>query len=40
MEIRSAGPDKQLFTDDDIVQNPSPAGLGATPQAADSTADR
>lgn len=31
MEIRSAGPDKQLFTNDDVVANPSPAGLGATP---------
>lgn len=30
-EIRSAGPDKQLFTSDDIVLNPSPPGLGATP---------
>lgn len=32
MEIRSAGPDKQLFTPDDVVLNPSPAGLGATPE--------
>lgn len=31
MEIRSAGPDKQLFTADDLVLNPSPPGLGATP---------
>ncbi len=31
MEIRSAGPDKQLFTNDDVIANPSPAGLGATP---------
>lgn len=31
LEIRSAGPDKQLFTPDDISQNPSPPGLGATP---------
>jgi hypothetical protein len=31
MEIRSAGPDKNLFTSDDIVQNPSPSGFGATP---------
>lgn len=30
-EIRSAGPDKQLFTSDDIVLNPSPPGLGVTP---------
>lgn len=30
-EIRSAGPDRQLFTGDDLVVNPSPAGLGATP---------
>ncbi len=33
MEIRSAGPDKQLFTADDVVLNPSPPGLGATPSA-------
>jgi hypothetical protein len=33
MEIRSAGPDKQMFTGDDIVQNPSPPGLGVTPTA-------
>jgi hypothetical protein len=33
MEIRSAGPDRQLFTLDDVVQNPSPPGLGATPTA-------
>ena len=31
MEIRSAGPDKELFTQDDFVLNPSPSGLGATP---------
>ena len=31
MEIRSAGPDKQLFTSDDILLNPSPAGFGVTP---------
>lgn len=31
MEIRSAGPDKSLFTSDDVVLNPSPRGLGATP---------
>ena len=31
MEIRSAGPDRQLFTGDDVVNDPSPAGLGATP---------
>lgn len=30
-EIRSAGPDKQLFTSDDVVLNPSPEGLGVTP---------
>jgi hypothetical protein len=29
MEIRSAGPDRQLFTADDIVRNPSPEGLGS-----------
>jgi hypothetical protein len=33
MEIRSAGPDKQLFTADDIVQNPSPSGFGVTPES-------
>ena len=33
MEIRSAGPDKQLFSPDDIVLNPSPSGLGVTPPA-------
>lgn len=32
MEIRSAGPDKEIFTADDIVQNPSPSGLGVTPE--------
>lgn len=31
LEIRSAGPDKNLFTPDDILHNPSPSGLGATP---------
>jgi hypothetical protein len=31
MEIRSAGADKQMFTTDDIVKNPSPQGFGATP---------
>jgi hypothetical protein len=30
MEIRSAGPDRQLFTQDDVVLNPSPAGFGAS----------
>jgi hypothetical protein len=34
MEIRSAGPDRQLFTADDIVRNPSPEGLGVSPEAA------
>lgn len=34
MEIRSGGPDKQLFTMDDVVLNPSPAGLGVTPEAS------
>jgi hypothetical protein len=29
MEIRSAGPDKELFTSDDVIHNPSPNGLGA-----------
>lgn len=32
MEIRSAGPDKDLFTSDDIIQNPSPSGLGVSPE--------
>jgi len=31
MEIRSAGPDRQLFTLDDVVHGASPPGLGATP---------
>ncbi len=31
VEIRSAGPDKSLFTPDDVIINPSPGGLGATP---------
>lgn len=31
LEIRSAGPDRELFTTDDITRNPSPAGLGVTP---------
>lgn len=31
LEIRSAGPDKNLFTPDDIILNGSPPGLGATP---------
>lgn len=34
MEIRSAGPDKQLFTPDDVIVNPSPGGFGATPPAS------
>jgi len=29
VEIRSAGPDRQLFTVDDLVINPSPEGFGA-----------
>ena len=33
LEIRSAGPDKQLFTPDDIAHNPSPPGLGVTPES-------
>lgn len=32
MEIRSAGPDRQLFTADDLVRNPSPDGLGVSGQ--------
>lgn len=32
IEIRSAGPDKNLFTSDDLILNPSPSGLGATPE--------
>lgn len=31
IEIRSAGPDRELFTQDDIILNGSPAGFGATP---------
>ncbi|MES2507286.1 MAG: hypothetical protein V4599_11305 [Verrucomicrobiota bacterium] len=31
IEIRSAGPDKDLFSPDDIILNGSPAGFGATP---------
>ena len=31
VEIRSAGPDKSLFTSDDVILNASPSGLGATP---------
>lgn len=31
VEIRSAGPDKSLFTSDDVILNASPGGLGATP---------
>ncbi|GEP40722.1 hypothetical protein [Brevifollis gellanilyticus] len=31
LEVRSAGPDKNLFTPDDVVVNPSPGGLGVTP---------
>jgi hypothetical protein len=31
VEIRSAGPDKSLFTPDDVIFNASPGGLGATP---------
>ena len=34
MEIRSAGPDRQLFTADDVVLNRSPEGFGATPPEA------
>lgn len=37
MEIRSGGPDKQLFTPDDIILNPSPGGFGATPAAPPGT---
>ncbi len=35
IEIRSAGPDKSLFTSDDVILNGSPAGFGATPGNAD-----
>lgn len=28
MEIRSAGPDKNLFTPDDVVKNPGPDNMG------------
>lgn len=31
IEIRSPGPDKELFTSDDLILNGSPAGFGATP---------
>jgi len=31
VEIRSAGPDRELFTSDDLIINPSPEGFGATP---------
>lgn len=34
VEIRSAGPDKSLFTPDDVIMNASPGGLGATPAEA------
>lgn len=34
MEIRSAGPDRQMFTQDDVILNPSPGGFGATPSTA------
>lgn len=34
IEIRSAGPDKNLFSSDDIILNGSPAGFGATPAPA------
>lgn len=37
MEIRSGGPDKQLFTQDDVILNPSPGGFGATPTAGSGT---
>lgn len=38
MEIRSGGPDKQLFTQDDIILNPSPDGFGATPASSSGSA--
>lgn len=31
MEIRSAGPDKELFTADDVVKNPGPDNMGIGP---------
>lgn len=34
VEIRSAGPDKSLFTPDDVILNASPSGMGATPSGA------
>ncbi|MES2598293.1 MAG: hypothetical protein V4662_23365 [Verrucomicrobiota bacterium] len=37
MEIRSGGPDKQLFTQDDVILNPSPGGFGATPSTSPGT---
>jgi hypothetical protein len=33
MEIRSGGPDKEMFTLDDVILNASPAGFGATAPA-------
>jgi hypothetical protein len=33
VEIRSAGPDQDLFTSDDLMLNASPGGLGVTPLA-------
>lgn len=40
MEIRSAGPDKDLFTADDIILNGSPAGFGATPPAEEAAPEQ
>lgn len=37
IEIRSAGPDRQLFTGDDLILNGSPAGYGATPEHSANT---
>lgn len=37
MEIRSGGPDKRLFTEDDVILNPSPGGFGATPPGTPGT---
>lgn len=40
LEIRSAGPDRDLFNSDDIILNGSPAGYGATPAEVTPEASR
>lgn len=32
LEVRSAGPDRNLFSADDVILNQSPGGLGVTPK--------